>query len=103
MSSTRWFFLSEESLAQSIQICLPINIMLSSIIGALTHRIRLWVASRGQIYPWQQRKELVHETISMRRAVGSMKETEKSGNKGAIYEHSRQDLKGNGCPDYLED
>ena len=76
--------------------------MLSSIIGALTHRIRLWVASRGQIYPWQQRKELVHEKIEMRRAVGSMKETEKSGNKEAFCEQSRQDSKGNGCPEYLE-
>ena len=102
MSSTRWLLLADESLAQSIQICLPTSVMLSSVLGTLTHRMGLLLASRGQLYAWQQRKEPVHETTRIRRVAGFMKETEKLGNKGGIHEQSKQDPKENRCPDYLE-
>ena len=99
ISSTRWFLLSDESLAQSIQMCLPIMVTLSSVIGISTHRMGSRAASRGKIHEWQQRKEPLDETTKIRRVAGSMKQTERQGNKGETH---KQDSKENGCPEYLE-
>ena len=98
MSSTRWFLLSDESLVQSIQMCLPIMVMLSSMIGISTNRMGSRAASRGQIHDWQQRKGTIDEKTKIKRVAGFMKETEKLGNKGGTH---KQDSKENGCPECL--
>ena len=98
MSSIRWFFLSDESLAQSIQMCLPTMVMLSSVIGLVTRRMGSRAASRGKFHQWLQRKETIGETTKIRRVAGFMKETEKLGNKGGTH---KQDSKEDGCPEYL--
>ena len=100
MSSTRWFLLSDESLAQSIQMCLPIMVMLSSVIGIWTHKMGPGAASRGQIHEWQEGKKKIDESTKIRRVAGSTKETGKLGNKGGPH---TQDSKENGSPDYLVD
>ena len=97
LSSTRWLLLSDESLAQSIQMCLPIIVMLSSVIGISTHRMGSRAASREQTHEWQQSKDTIEETTKIRRVAGFMKETEKVGNKGGAH---KQDSKEDGCPEY---
>ena len=79
-------------------MCLPIMVMLSSVIGISTHRTGSGVASREQVHEWQQKKETIDETAKIRPVAGFMKETEKLGNNGGTR---KQDSKENGCPDHL--
>ena len=52
-ASTRCLVFYEEPLAHSIQICLPISIMVGSVVSAIIHRMGSLAISREQEYKWK--------------------------------------------------
>ncbi|KAL9132385.1 MAG: hypothetical protein Q9175_006444 [Cornicularia normoerica] len=56
-SSARYFLLFDEPLAHSIQICLPINIMVASVVSTIIHQMGPLATSREQEHEWEQSKK----------------------------------------------
>ena len=50
-----------ESLALSVQICLPASVLVVSAVSVILHRMAASATSRGQEVEWQQKEKTLTE------------------------------------------